>query len=120
MQATRIREVELYRRTDVTVAAGGTLVNARFPCSGFKKLVGAFHFTAGTPASGFPRVRQWGDQASSAGPTETSGAIPQDASQPDKTYVFDIDLRHPYVSIEYQEDAGGGTTLEEGYAKLIP
>lgn len=119
MQATRIREVDIYRRKDVTVAAGATLVNARFPCSGFKKLVGAFHFTAASPAAGFPRIRQWGDQDSSAGPTETSGAIPQDASQAGATYVFDIDLRHPYVSIEYTDDGTGGT-LEEGYAKLVP
>lgn len=121
MHALRNYPVDVLRRTTITVADGATItLQPRVPCLGFKKLVGAIHCTGGTPAAGFPRVRQFADQATTDGPTITTGALPQDTSQDNTTYVIDVDIKMPYCTVEYAEAAGGGTTIEEAYATLLP
>ena len=120
MRAARNYPLDVLRRTTVTVAASATItLQPRVPCLGFKKLVGAIHCTGGTPAAGFPRVRQFADQATGDGHTLIS-ILPRDTSQPDTTYVIDVDIKMPYATVEYVEAGGGGTTIEEAYATLLP
>lgn len=104
----------LYSTTAVN--AGATSNMAKFRVQGYARVVGSYHATNFGAAAGFPRIRQSADGVN----WSLVYVVTQDAAQAGFQYPFDITIRLPYVSIEYQQAAGGASGAFYAWAEARP
>jgi hypothetical protein len=88
----------LYRAQSTTLSAAGTVSMPKFRVDGYKRIVGNFHVTTAA-AAGYPRIRQSADGVN----WSLVYTIAVDPTQSNFQYPFDIEVRLPYVSVEYTQ-----------------
>lgn len=83
---------------------GAVLGNGKFNVMGYRRVVGNFHAPGGGvgPAAGSPLV----EQSMNGTDFDLATVIPQDVSQPDVQFPFDIELVGNYLRVTYTNGAG--------------
>lgn len=96
----------LYQAQATDFTAGSSVNNPLWNCYGYKRIVGNVHVSTAA-ASGFPRIRQ-----SANGVTfSRSDVILVDPTQSGFQYPFDIEIKFPYIAVEYTQGGVDSTFL---------
>ncbi len=110
--ATR-RTVLLDRRSLAAFGPGASVLG-KLRVEGYHRIRGNFH-TDAAPAVGFPRVRQSVDGVTFS----RVSVLQRDLSQPGFQFPFDVEIRLPYVIVEYTQ-GGVGSTFIFARAEVVP
>lgn len=96
--------LRLLYRAAAAIGGGASFNMPKKNLAGHRRVIGNFH-ASNAAAVGFPRVRQSADGVN----WDLVYVIPQDATQPDFQYPFDLHILLPYVSVEYTHGGAAGT-----------
>jgi len=99
--ATYQKPLRLFNRAPTAIAGGGTFNPGKFNLTGYTRIAGVFHMTAGTAAAGFPRIRQSADGTN----WDYVTVLTADSTQATSVYTFDIAILAPYVIFEFTNGA---------------
>ncbi len=110
---TMVMRAEPILQSSGSVGAGASL-NQQLNLLGQKRVVGNFD-CAQAPAAGFPRIRQSVDGVN----WSIVFIIPQDLGQANLQFPFNVEIRLPYVSIEFTQGAAPGNVFAGAYTQPI-
>lgn len=108
------RRVAILDRRQSTPLAAGTTLLTKVRAEGYHRIKGNFHVDT-APANGFPRVEQSVDGITYS----LVNVIPQDLSQPDFQFPFDVVRRLPYVRVRYTQGAVDSSFVY-AFVELVP